>query len=154
MIRYALNTTGVEGMYDNLERNHALGFLVAPQSQKIMHAEANVKGRPRIYLNVVRKITKCYRILKKFKLVSNNRGGSPVEYLFQPRNNSTIISNNKNIEGFFNSMDSKLKNTRKVQQNILVYSILDNIVEIDKALENVRVADPAVGERATIMTRA
>lgn len=30
MIRYALNTTGVEGMYDNLERNHALGFLVAP----------------------------------------------------------------------------------------------------------------------------
>ena len=34
-------------------------------------------------------------------------------YLFQPRNNSTIIPNNKNIEGFFNQLDSKLKKQEK-----------------------------------------
>ncbi len=34
-------------------------------------------------------------------------------FLFQPKNNSTIIPDNKNIEDFFNKLDGKLKKTEK-----------------------------------------
>ena len=34
-------------------------------------------------------------------------------YLFQPKNNSTIISNNKNLEAFFSKLDTKLKKFEK-----------------------------------------
>lgn len=34
-------------------------------------------------------------------------------FLFQPKNNSSIIPNDKNLEGFFNKLDSKLKKLEK-----------------------------------------
>jgi superfamily II DNA/RNA helicase len=40
-------------------------------------------------------------------------------YLFQPKSNSTIIPNNKNLEGFFNKLDGKLK---KLERGTKVYS--------------------------------
>lgn len=60
-------------------------------------------------------------------------------YLFQSKNNSTIIPNNKNIEAFFNKLDSELK---KLEKGTLAYSKkLKNNSEIirDKVLRNVMI---------------
>jgi hypothetical protein len=58
-------------------------------------------------------------IIKKFVLVTatpQNNYSSDIAnqiYLFQPKNNSTIIPNNKNIEAFFNKLDRELKKADK-----------------------------------------
>lgn len=60
-------------------------------------------------------------------------------FLFQPKNNSSIIPNNKNIEGFFNKLDSKLK---KLEKGTNEYSqVLKENSEIirDQVLRNVMI---------------
>lgn len=60
-------------------------------------------------------------------------------YLFQPRNNSTIIPNYKNIERFFRQLDGKLK---KLEKGTIEYSeALKHNSEIirDKVLRNVMI---------------
>lgn len=60
-------------------------------------------------------------------------------YLFQPKNNSTIMPNNKNIERFFNQLDGQLK---KLDKGTIEYSnkLKDNSEAIrDKVLRNVMI---------------
>ena len=60
-------------------------------------------------------------------------------YLFQPKNNSTIIPNNKNLERFFGKLDGKLK---KLDKGTVKYSetLKDNSEIIrDKVLRNVMI---------------
>ena len=60
-------------------------------------------------------------------------------YLFQPKNNSTIIPNNKNIERFFGKLDGRLK---KLEKGTVEYTetLKDNSEIIrDKVLRNVMI---------------
>lgn len=60
-------------------------------------------------------------------------------YLFQPKNNSTIIPNNKNLENFFGRLNGKLK---KLEKGTLEYSntLKDNSEIIrDKVLRNIMI---------------
>lgn len=60
-------------------------------------------------------------------------------YLFQPKNNSTIIPNNKNIERFFQNLDGELKKHEKGSENY-IEALRSNSEEIrDKVLRNVMI---------------
>lgn len=60
-------------------------------------------------------------------------------YLFQPKNNSTIIPNNKNIEAFFNRLDSKLKKLDKGSKEYLETLKTNSEIIRDKVLRNVMI---------------
>lgn len=60
-------------------------------------------------------------------------------YLFQPRNNSTIIPNNKNIEGFFNQLDSKLKKHEKGSKKYTDTLKHNSEIIRDKVLRNIMI---------------
>ena len=85
----------------------------------------------------------CYN--KKVVLISAtpiNNYSSDIEnqiYLFQPKHNSTIIPNQKNIEGFFAKLNGKLK---KMEKGTLAYhmQMRDNSEEIrDKVLRHIMI---------------
>jgi len=60
-------------------------------------------------------------------------------YLFQPKNNSTIIPNNKSLEAFFNKLDAKLK---KLEKGTVAYADMqraNSAVIRDQVLRNVMI---------------
>ncbi|WP_138207471.1 helicase-related protein [Haloimpatiens lingqiaonensis] len=60
-------------------------------------------------------------------------------YLFQPKNNSTIIPNNKNIEAFFNRLDSKLKKLDKGTEEYSETLKANSEIIRDQVLRNVMI---------------
>lgn len=60
-------------------------------------------------------------------------------YLFQPKNNSTIIPNNKNIEAFFNRLDSKLKKLDKGTEEYSQTLKSNSEIIRDQVLRNVMI---------------
>lgn len=60
-------------------------------------------------------------------------------YLFQSKNNSTIIPNNKNIEAFFNKLDSKLKKLEKGTKEYQDVLRANSEIIRDKVLRNVMI---------------
>ena len=60
-------------------------------------------------------------------------------FLFQPKNNSTIIPNNKNIEGFFNRLNRKLKKQEKGSPKYSEVLKANSEVIRDQVLRNVMV---------------
>ncbi|WP_142412838.1 helicase-related protein [Hathewaya massiliensis] len=60
-------------------------------------------------------------------------------YLFQPKNNSTIIPNNKNIETFFNRLDSKLKKLDKGTEEYSETLKANSEIIRDQVLRNVMI---------------
>ncbi|WP_425446649.1 helicase-related protein [Dethiothermospora halolimnae] len=60
-------------------------------------------------------------------------------YLFQPKNNSTIIPNNKNIEGFFSKLDRKLKKLDKGTQDYSETLKANSEIIRDQVLRNVMI---------------
>ncbi|WP_416198338.1 MAG: RNA polymerase-associated protein RapA [Sporanaerobacter sp.] len=60
-------------------------------------------------------------------------------YLFQPKNNSTIIPNNKNLEGFFNRLDGKLKKLDKGTQEYTDTLRANSEIIRDQVLRNVMI---------------
>ncbi len=60
-------------------------------------------------------------------------------YLFQPRNNSTIIPNNKNLEVFFNRLDSKLKKLEKGSQEYQQVLKVNSEIIRDQVLRNIMI---------------
>lgn len=60
-------------------------------------------------------------------------------YLFQPKNNSTIIPNNKNIEVFFNRLDSKLKKLDKGTEEYSETLKANSEIIRDQVLRNVMI---------------
>ncbi|MBV4420529.1 helicase [Clostridium tyrobutyricum] len=60
-------------------------------------------------------------------------------YLFQPKNNSTIIPNNKNIEAFFNKLDSKLKHLERGTKEYSDVLKANSEVIRDQVLRNVMI---------------
>ena len=60
-------------------------------------------------------------------------------YLFQPKNNSTIIPNNKNLEAFFNKLNAKLK---KLEKGTAAYADMqraNSAIIRDQVLRNVMI---------------
>ncbi len=60
-------------------------------------------------------------------------------YLFQPKNNSTIIPNQKNLETFFKYLDSKLKNYEKGSPEYVKILKNNSAIIRDKVLRNVMI---------------
>lgn len=60
-------------------------------------------------------------------------------YLFQSKNNSTIIPNNKNIEAFFNRLDSKLKKLDKGTEEYSETLKANSEIIRDQVLRNVMI---------------
>ncbi|MED0667950.1 helicase-related protein [Bacillus badius] len=60
-------------------------------------------------------------------------------YLFQPKNNSTIIPNNKNIERFFNKLESNLRKCEKGSYEYIETIRKNSEVIRDKVLRNVMI---------------
>lgn len=60
-------------------------------------------------------------------------------YLFQPKNNSAIIPNNKNIEAFFNRLDSKLKRLDKGTEEYSETLKANSEIIRDQVLRNVMI---------------
>lgn len=60
-------------------------------------------------------------------------------FLFQAKNNSTIIPNNKNIEGFFKKLDSRLKKLDKGSQEYLEMLKSNSEIIRDQVLRNVMI---------------
>lgn len=60
-------------------------------------------------------------------------------YLFQPKNNSTIIPNNKNLEAFFNKLDGKLKKLKKGSPQYADMLKANSVVIRDQVLRNVMI---------------
>ncbi|HZJ76783.1 MAG TPA: phospholipase D-like domain-containing protein, partial [Oscillospiraceae bacterium] len=85
----------------------------------------------------------CYN--KKVILVTatpqNNYSGDIANqiFLFQPKNNSTIIPDNKNIEDFFNKLDSKLKKIEKGTQEYARALKVNSGIIRDKVLRNIMI---------------
>lgn len=60
-------------------------------------------------------------------------------YLFQPKNNSTIIPNNKNLEAFFNKLDTRLK---KLEKGTAAYADMqrsNSAIIRDQVLRNIMI---------------
>ena len=60
-------------------------------------------------------------------------------YLFQPKNNSTIIPNNKNLEAFFNKLAGKLKKLEKGSPQYAERLKANSVIIRDKVLRNVMI---------------
>lgn len=60
-------------------------------------------------------------------------------YLFQPKNNSTIIPNNKNLEAFFNKLESKLSNLVKGSKSYSNALKANSEVIRDQVLRNIMI---------------
>lgn len=60
-------------------------------------------------------------------------------FLFQPKNNSTIIPNNKNIEAFFNKLDSKLKKLERGTENYSKLLRANSEIIRDQVLRNIMI---------------
>lgn len=60
-------------------------------------------------------------------------------YLFQPKNNSTIIPNNKNLEAFFNKLDAKLKKLEKGTPAYADMQRANSAIIRDQVLRNVMI---------------
>ncbi len=60
-------------------------------------------------------------------------------YLFQPKNNSTIIPNNKNLEAFFNKLDAKLKKLDKGSPAYADMLKANSAIIRDQVLRNVMI---------------
>jgi len=60
-------------------------------------------------------------------------------YLFQSKNNSTIIPNNKNLEAFFNKLDAKLKKLEKGTQAYADMQKTNSAIIRDQVLRNVMI---------------
>lgn len=60
-------------------------------------------------------------------------------YLFQPKNNSTIIPNNKNLEGLFNRLDGRLKRLDKGTQEYTDILRANSEIIRDQVLRNVMI---------------
>jgi len=60
-------------------------------------------------------------------------------YLFQPKNNSTIIPNNKNLEAFFNKLAAKLKNFEKGSAQYAELLKANSAIIRDQVLRNVMI---------------
>jgi hypothetical protein len=60
-------------------------------------------------------------------------------YLFQPKNNSTIIPNNKNLEAFFKRLDRKLKNLPKGTKEYINTLRANSEIIRDQVLRNIMI---------------
>ncbi len=60
-------------------------------------------------------------------------------FLFQPKNNSVIIPGNKNIEAFFNKLDSKLKKFKKGTREYSETLKANSEIIRDKVLRNIMI---------------
>lgn len=60
-------------------------------------------------------------------------------YLFQPKNNSTIIPNNKNLEAFFKRLDRKLKNLPKGTKEYIDTLRANSEIIRDQVLRNIMI---------------
>ena len=60
-------------------------------------------------------------------------------YLFQPKNNSTILPNNKNLEGFFNKLDGQLKKLERGTKDYSDTLRANSEIIRDQVLRNVMI---------------
>jgi len=60
-------------------------------------------------------------------------------YLFQPRNNSTIIPNNKNLESFFNTLDNRLKKFEKASDEYAITMKANSEIIRNEVLRNIMI---------------